>query len=135
MRQRLHLVRDFIAAVGMLLLAAIPASARSLTLANAMRDTPITRFNSADVRTMSETVRQALDSGADDVAIAWSNSATSSSGSVTPSKDALGRKHCRTARVENRHRSLQNSGSYLFCRSHNRPDGDWQLVEPVELGR
>ena len=113
---------------GVALLAAASAAARPLNLANAMRDTPITRFNGADIDLMTQTVHGALDTGADGVAVSWDNPRTSSSGSVTPGKDPEDRKNCRSARIENRHRSLQNSANYVFCRSKGQPKGAWQVV-------
>lgn len=113
------------------LLATVSADARPLNLFNAMRDTPITRFSSADVDLMTKTVHQTLDTGQDGVAATWENPRTSSSGSVTPAKDPEGRKNCRVARIENRHRALQNSGSYLFCRSKGQPTGAWQVIELI----
>ena len=116
-------------AVAAAALAVASAGARPLNLFNAMRDTPITRFNNADVDLMTKTVHGALDTGADGVTVTWENPRTSSSGSVTPAKDPEGRKSCRLARIENRHRALQNSGSYLFCRSKGQPNGAWQVIE------
>lgn len=116
-------------AVAVAVLAAASAQARPLNLFNAMRDTPITRFSSADVDLMTRTVQQALDSGADGVAVTWDNPRGTSGGSVTPGKDPQDRENCRTARIENRHRSLQNAGSYLFCRSKGQPKGSWQVIE------
>ena len=115
-------------AIVVTMVAAVSAEARPLSLFNAMRDTPITRFNDADIDLMTKTVHRALDTGADGVAVTWENPRTSSSGSVTPAKDPEGRKSCRVARIENSHRALQNSGSYLFCRSKGQPNGAWQVV-------
>lgn len=112
----------------LILLGSFSAGARPLDLMNAMRDTPITRFNAADVDLMTKTVHDTLDTGADGVAVTWDNPRTSSSGSVTPAKDPEGRKNCRVARIENRHRALQNSGSYVFCRSQGRSNGAWQVI-------
>lgn len=115
-------------ALAIAMLATVSAGARPLSLFNAMRDTPITRFNDADVDLMTKTVHRALDTGADGVVVTWENPRTSSSGNVTPAKDPEGRKSCRLARIENRHRALQNSGSYVFCRSKGQPDGAWQVT-------
>ena len=122
-----HGIRLLALAVAML--ATVSAGARPLSLFNAMRDTPITRFNDADVDLMTKAVYGALDTGADGVVVTWENPRTSSSGSVTPARDPKDRKSCRLARIENRHRTLQNSGSYLFCRSKGQPNGTWQLIE------
>lgn len=112
-----------------LVLAAASAEARPLNLLNSMRDTPITRFSSADVDLMTRTVHQALDNGADGAVVTWENARGTSGGSVTPGKDPQGRATCRVARIENRHRSLENAGSYLFCRSKGQPQGNWQAIE------
>ncbi|MDM0026403.1 hypothetical protein [Variovorax saccharolyticus] len=115
-------------ALALAMLATVPAGARPLTLFNAMRDTPITRFSTADVDLMTQTVHRTLDRGADGVAVSWENPRGTSGGSVTPGKDPEGRKHCRLARIENRHRALQNSASYIFCRSKGQPKGAWQVI-------
>lgn len=115
-------------AVAVAAVVALSAQARPLSLFNAMRDTPVTRFNGADIDLMTESVSRTLDTGADGVTVTWENPRTSSNGSVTPAKDPEGRKHCRVARIENRHRALQNSASYLFCRSKGQPKGAWQAV-------
>ncbi|MDM0015569.1 RT0821/Lpp0805 family surface protein [Variovorax sp. J22P168] len=110
-------------------MAAISAAqARPLSLFNAMRDTPVTRFNGADIDLMTRSVNRTLDTGADGVTVTWENPRTSSNGSITPAVDPEGRKNCRVARIENRHRALQNSASYLFCRSNGKSNGEWQVV-------
>ncbi|MDM0075941.1 hypothetical protein QTH90_16170 [Variovorax sp. J2P1-59] len=113
--------------------AALPAAARPLDIYNSMRDTPITRFQKADVDLMKRTVFRALDSGEDGVTVKWENPGTPNSGSVTPAKDPQGRADCKLARVENRHGSLQNTGSFIFCRNKD-PNTvkatPWKVVGP-----
>jgi hypothetical protein len=119
-------------AIAAAMLATGVAGARPLDIYNSLRDTPITRFQKADIDLMTKTVNRALSSGEDGVTTTWENPGTPNSGSVTPAKDPKGRPGCKMARIENRHGSLRNAGDYIFCRNKNKNDTamPWQLVSP-----
>src|SRR5690348_1613198 len=57
------------------------AAAAPLGFYNGMRDTPITKFDKADMALMTKAVYGALDTGADGVKVSWENPGTDSSGS------------------------------------------------------
>jgi hypothetical protein len=95
-----------------------------------MRDTPITKFNKADMAIMTKAVYGALDTGADGVKVSWENPDTDSSGSVTPAKDPKDRASCRLAQIENRYKNLTGSGSYIFCKNTKSKTPPWELVAP-----
>ena len=117
-------------AVGLAMTAAATAAAAPLGFYNGMRDTPITKFNKADMAIMTKAVYGALDTGADGVKVSWENPDTDSSGSVTPAKDPKGRASCRLAQIENRHKNLLGSGSYIFCKNTKSKTPPWELVAP-----
>jgi len=113
-----------------LAMAAVTATATPLTYYNGMRETPITKFNKDDMALMNQAVYGALDTGADGAKVSWENPATSSSGSITPAKDPKGRASCRLAQIENRHKTLLGSGSYIFCKNTKAKTPPWELVGP-----
>ena len=117
-------------AIVLAMAGAATAAATPLTFYNGIRETPITKFNKADMALMNKTVYGALDSGADGVKVSWENPDTSSSGSVTPAKDPKGRASCRLAQIENRHKTLFGSGSYIFCKNTKSKTPPWELVAP-----
>lgn len=88
-----------------------------------LRDTPISKFKKADTDLMFKTLNQALDSGADGVAVKWENPGTPNSGTITPSKDAKGRADCRAVVVENQHQTLHSKNDAVFCKK----DGKWKM--------
>lgn len=117
-------------AIAVAMTAAATAAATPLSFYNGLRETPITKFNKADMDLMNKAVYGALDSGADGVKVSWENPATSSSGSVTPAKDPKGRASCRLAQIENRHKTLLGGGSYIFCKNTKSKTPPWELVAP-----
>jgi surface antigen len=117
-------------AIGLAMTAAATAPAAPLGFYNGMRDTPITKFDKADMALMNKAVYGALDTGADGVKVSWENPDTDSSGSVTPAKDPKGRASCRLAQIENRHKTLVGSGSYIFCKNTKSKTPPWELVAP-----
>jgi surface antigen len=112
--------------------AAVPAFALPWTNFNGVRDAPMTKFNAADTKLMTQTLYRTLSSGEDGVTVSWSNPATTSGGSITPAKDPKGRAHCRLAQVENHFRDMRGDHAYIFCKSDGKTKGapPWQLVSP-----
>ncbi|MDM0031539.1 hypothetical protein QTI33_05215 [Variovorax sp. J22P271] len=117
-------------AIVLAMAGAAGAAATPLTYYNGMRETPITKFNKADMALMNKAVYGALDAGADGVKVSWDNPDTASSGSITPAKDPKGRASCRLAQIENRHKNLLGSGSYIFCKNTKSKTPPWELVAP-----
>ncbi|HEY2256450.1 MAG TPA: hypothetical protein VGI11_12500 [Variovorax sp.] len=123
--------RMLLLSIAAALLSSQAGAITSLGNFNSIRETPITQFGKADMDLMTQTVYRTLDSGADGVTVKWDNPATESSGSITPDKDPQGRKGCRLAQIENRHKSLRSEGGYIFCKSDNKTKGPpWKLVSP-----
>lgn len=91
-----------------------------------LAETPVSRFNDADLRLMNGAIDKALSTAEVGTTVRWANEATSSSGEVTAQRafEQTGRP-CRDLRVVNRHRRLENSGVYTLCRE----GGQWKLAQ------
>jgi hypothetical protein len=122
---RLRLLAAAVLAVG--LGASGAATAAPLDIYNSMRETPITKYEKADVDLMTKTIYRTLDSGEDGVTVKWENPGTPNSGTVTPAKDPQGRPGCRLAQIENHHKAMHASGGYIFCKSKTKGKS-WDLV-------
>lgn len=102
-------------AVAMALLGTtLPATSANLGF---LKDTPISRFNKADMDMLNATLDLALESSPDGTASEWKNEKTGSSGTITPQKSLeTGGKKCREVLVVNQHKTLKGEGTYTLCR-------------------
>ena len=91
-----------------------------------LAETPISRFNEADLKLMNGAIDKALSAAEIGTTVRWSSDGTASSGEVTAERafEHMGRP-CRDLRVVNRHRRLENSGVYTMCREN----GQWKLAQ------
>ena len=91
-----------------------------------LAETPLSRFNEADLRLMSGAIDKALTAAEIGTPVGWANEKTPSSGEVTVQRAfERGGRPCRDLRVVNRHRRLEASGVYTMCRE----DGQWKLTQ------
>lgn len=85
-----------------------------------LHNTPISRFNDADMRLYTAAASQALQAPEPGEPVRWKNEKTGSEGTVTASPGT--REGCRRLLVENRHKQLSSKGEHHVCKI----DGQWK---------
>ena len=78
-----------------------------------LHNTPISRFNDADLRLYTAAASKALEAPEPGEPVRWKNEKTGSEGTVTASPGA--REGCRRLVVENRHKQLFAKGEHHVC--------------------
>ena len=103
----------------------VPALAQGADLLF-LKNSPASRFNSADFKMMRATVEKALAGPAEGPAMEWANDKTGAGGSVTPVgvDDSAGTRMCRKLRIANSIKNLKDEGVYSFCQNST---GKWAL--------
>ena len=69
---------------------------------------------------MTKTINRAMDSGEDGVTVKWENPGTPNSGTSRQPRIRRDAPGCRMAQIENRHGTLQNSGTYILCKNQDK---------------
>lgn len=104
---------------------ALPALAQGADLLF-LKNSPASRFTSADFKILRATVDKALSGPAEGPALEWTNDKTGAAGSVTPvgADDSAGARKCRKLRIANSFRNLKDDGVYSFCQNST---GKWAI--------
>jgi surface antigen len=106
-------------------LGLVPVAAAAQSNLRFLRDTPISRFNDADMRLMFEAGRAALDSGEPGAMREWRNEKTRHSGRITVQRQfTFETRDCRRLQVENRARSMESQTVLSVCRDLK---GAWKI--------
>jgi surface antigen len=106
-------------------LAAIVPAAQATDLLF-LKNSPASKFNSADFKLMRASLDKALAGPPEGPAQEWKNDATGASGSVTPAgaDEAAAPRKCRKLRVANHYKLMKDEGVYIFCMGNT---GQWAL--------
>jgi surface antigen len=114
-----------ILAASLVALAAIVPAAHATDLLF-LKNSPASKFSSADFKLLRGNIEQALAGPADGPALEWKNDKTGASGTVTPAgvDQAAAPRQCRKLRVANAYKLMKDEGVYTFCRSAT---GKWAL--------
>jgi surface antigen len=105
-------------------LACVPLDAAAQSNLRFLRDTPISRFNDADMRLMFDAGRAALDSSEPGATREWRNEKTRHSGRITVQQQfVFESRDCRRLNVESRSRSMESQTVLSVC----RVGGAWKI--------
>lgn len=112
-----------ITAVAVAIGLSLPAVAQNF---GGMKNTPIEKFTSEDMKIFRKAVDDMLDTGKDGDSSKWSNPATEAAGELLAVKSfERSGTQCRTLKVSNSAKGLSASGSYNFCKAAST--GKWLL--------
>lgn len=112
--------------VTILLATAVVGTAAASTDVRWLNFSPVRFFTEQDWEMARETVRRALEDGADGETVEWTNPDSGSRGTITPTgSTGEDGETCRAVKITNHANGLEGGGTFEFCR---QADGSWGAV-------
>jgi surface antigen len=111
--------------LAVVIVAALAAGAVHAVNMNVMKDAPITRLSSDEVKTFRAFIIKTLDEASDGATMEWAASKTKFNSKVTPQTTfSDGKLKCRQVRIESDAADRHERGEYVLCKVAT---GDWRF--------